>query len=309
MNFIRSELTKLRPGILLYGEGWTADKSPMPENLRAVKANLHELRGIAAFNDNFRDALKGNHGSKKSIGFVSGLGLNEESVKLGIVGGINHHQINFEYIQELGQASFSEPSQCVNYISCHDNYTLWDKLKMSLPKEKKHELVRRVKLAGAIVLTSQGIPFLHAGVEFCRTKSGNGNSYKSPDSVNQLDWNRKKEYYDVFEYYRKIIQLRKKHPAFRIPTTLEINKNLNFCTQYKIGVVSYCIDGAASGDLWQKVTVIFNGNNKNVTIPLPEGEYQVIANAENIDEKGLGVTVSNEVIVEPLSMLLLVSEN
>lgn len=309
MNIIRSELTKLRPGILLYGEGWTADASPMPENLRAVKANLNELRGIAAFNDNFRDALKGNHGSKKSIGFISGLGLNEESVKLGIVGGINHYQINFEYIQDLDHAWFSEPVQCVNYVSCHDNYTLWDKLKMSLPKVKNNELARRVKLAGAIVLTSQGIPFLHAGVEFCRTKSGHGNSYKSLDSVNQIDWDRKKEYYDVFEYYRKIIQLRKNHPAFRIPTALEINEKLNFCTQYKVGVVSYCIDGKLSGDTWKKIVVIFNGNNEKVTLPLPEGNYHVIASADNINEKGLGVSVSAEVTAEPISMLLLVAES
>jgi len=309
MSFIRSELTKLRPGILLYGEEWTANVSPMPEHLRAVKANLHKLRGIAAFNDNFRDALKGNHGSKKSIGFVSGLGLNEESVKLGIVGGINHHQINFEYIKDHGHAWFSEPAQCVNYVSCHDNYTLWDKLKMSLPKSTREELVKRVKLAGALILTSQGIPFLHAGVEFCRTKSGNGNSYKSPDSVNKIDWNRKKEFYDVFEYYRKIIQLRKEHPAFRLRTALEINEKLNFCTQYKVGVVSYCIDGKSTDDAWKKIVVIFNGNKEKVTIPLPEGKYQVMANADDINGKGLGLSVSNEVTAEPISMLILVAES
>ena len=165
-----------------------------------------------------------------------------------------------------------------------------------------------VKLAGALVLTSQGVPFLHSGVEFCRTKNGNGNSYKSPDSINQIVWHRKVEFQDVFEYYSKLIQLRKNHPAFRITTAEGIRQNLHFCTEYKIGVVSYCIDGAPVGDTWTKILLIFNGSPKDVNVPIPEGNFKIIANGDKISESGLGQIESNEVSVAGISMLLLVTD-
>ncbi len=306
MKTIRAELDKTNPGLFLYGEGWAADQSPMPENLRAVKNNIKQLIGIAGFNDDFRDALKGNHGSKKSKGFVTGLELNEESVKFGIVGAINHPQINFEFIESLNHGWATEPNQCINYVSCHDNYTLWDKLKMSSPKVTDNELRKMVKLAGALILTSQGVPFLHAGIDFCRTKNGNGNSYKSPDSVNQIDWNRKEEYHDVFKYYQKLIQLRKNHPAFRMTDAEQIITNLNFCTQYEMGVVSYCIDGKSVGDSWGNIIIIFNAKKDEVSIPLPEGNYQIAAKGDKINETGLGEFVTNKVVVEGISMVILI---
>ena len=306
MKTIREELDITNQGLFLYGEGWAADQSPMKEHLRAVKNNIPQLPGIAGFNDDFRDALKGNHGSKKSKGFVSGLALNEESVKFGIVGAINHPQIDFGFIETLNHAWATEPNQCINYVSCHDNYTLWDKLKMSRAKATDEELRKMVKLAGALILTSQGVPFLHAGVDFCRTKKGNGNSYKSPDSVNQIDWNRKEKYHDVFEYYQKLIQLRKNHPAFRMTNAEQIRTNLNFCTQYEMGVVSYCIDGKSAGDSWKNIIIIFNAKTDEVSIPLPEGNYQIVARGDKINETGLGEFVTNKVVVEEISMLILI---
>ena len=303
---IQSELKKLNPNILLYGEGWAADQSPMPEQNRAVKHNLSQLTGIAGFNDDFRDALKGNHGNKKSKGFVSGLELREEAVKFGIVGAVFHPQIVYDYVETSKNPWAGEPGQCINYVSCHDNYTLWDKLKMSSPKATDEELRKMAKLAGALVLTSQGVPFLHSGVEFCRTKGGNGNSYKSPDSVNQIDWDRKTEFSDVFEYYKKLILLRKNHPAFRIPKAELIRKHLSFCTEYKIGVVSYCIEGAAVGDLWERILLIFNANHGEIVIPLPEGNFRLIADGNEIDEKGIDNTISGEVKVAGISMFILV---
>ena len=303
MNTIRMELDKTNPGIILYGEGWAADQSPMPEHLRAVKSNISKMPGIAGFNDDFRDALKGNHGLKKSKGFISGLDLREEAVKFGIVGATNHPQIVYDYVETSKKSWATEPGQCINYASCHDNYTLWDKLKLSATKATDEELKKMIKLAGALILTSQGVPFLHAGVEFCRTKGGNGNSYKSTEPVNQIDWNTKEEHLDVFKYYQKLIQLRKNHPAFRLTTAEQIRKHLNFCTQYKLGIVSYCIEGEKVGDSWKKIILVFNGNKEEVTIPLPEGNYQVVANANEISKSGLGEFVSNEVTVEKLSLI------
>ncbi|MFW6309624.1 MAG: type I pullulanase [Prolixibacteraceae bacterium] len=304
MNNIREEMNKIDPGIFLYGEGWAADQSPMPAQKRALKINTSLLPGIASFNDDFRDALKGDNGNKKSKGFVSGLGLREEAVKFGVVGAVNHPQIVYDYVGTSPQGWANEPDQCINYVSCHDNYTLWDKLKSSCGKATSDELRKMVKLAGALVLTSQGVPFLHSGVEFCRTKKGHGNSYKSPDAINQLDWPRKKEFEEVVEYYKKLIQLRKNHPAFRMITGEQIRNNLHFCTEYKTGVVSYCLEGAAVGDSWKKLILIFNGNRKKVVIPLPEGKYMIMANANDISETGMG-EVEGEITVESISMLLL----
>jgi pullulanase len=306
MQEIRTELTKIDPGLFLYGEGWAADKSPLPENERAVKRNISKLPGIACFNDDFRDAIRGNHGNKKSNGFVSGLVLKEEAVKFGITGAVFHPQIEYGYIDSVPFAWATEPDQCINYVSCHDNYTLWDKLKQTLPKASDEDLRARVKLAGALVLTSQGVPFLHSGVEFCRTKGGNGNSYKSADSVNQLDWYRKKEFFDVFEYYQNLIELRKNHPAFRISNADQIRRDLDFCTHYNIGVVSYCINGKSVGDSWGKIILIFNGNTEEVTIPLPVGNYKIVAHNGVIDEDGIDSDISEEIVVAPVSMSIAV---
>ncbi len=308
MKMIREELDKLSPGLFLYGEGWAADHSPMPENMRAVKNNISLLPGIAAFNDDFRDALKGNHGLKKSKGFVSGLEMREEGIKFGVIAATGHTQIVYDYVETTKKPWAAEPDQCINYAACHDNYTLWDKLKMSLPKATDAELRKMVKLAGALVLTSQGVPFLQSGVDFCRTKKEDGNSYKSPDSVNQHDWDRKEQYYDVFQYYRKLIQLRKKHPAFRMRTAEEIRKHLNFCTQYQLGVVSYCIQAKEVGDTWEKVILVFNAKTIPVVISLPEGQYRIIAKNGEIDENGIGELVTDNVEVEPISMSIMINK-
>jgi len=306
MNTIRAELNKINPGIFLYGEGWAADKSPMPEHLRATKTNILQLSGIAGFNDDFRDALKGNHGSKKSKGFISGLELREEAVKFGIVGATNHPQIVYDFVETSKKAWAAEPNQCINYVSCHDNYTLWDKLKLSSPKASDQELRKMVKLAGALILTSQGIPFLHAGVDFCRTKNSNGNSYKSSDSVNKIDWQKKEKYIDVFEYYQKLVRLRKNHPAFRLNNAKQIRENLNFCISYEMGVISYCIDGRKVNDSWSNIILIFNANRHQISIPLPKGNYRAVAIGNEIDENGIGESIADELDVKELSMTILI---
>ena len=305
MKMIRHEIDKIKPGILIYGEGWAADLSPMPESNRAVKRNIAQMPGIAAFSDDMRDALKGNHSQKISRGFVSGLSLREEAVKFGIVGSGWHPQIVYSYVESSHEPWAAEPSQCINYADCHDNFTLYDKLKLSVPRASDEELKKMVMLAGAIVLTSQGIPFLHAGVEFCRTKNGNGNSYNAPDQVNQLDWVRKSVYKDVYEYYRQLIQLRKNIPLFRLPASEMIREQLNFCMKYQIGVISYCLKSKDETGKWKFLVVAFNANRETVSIPLPEGELTIIAKGSEISEDGLGTINDTTIQVEPVSMMIL----
>jgi pullulanase len=236
------------------------------------------------------------------------LELREEAVKFGIVAATNHPQIVFDYVETSKKAWAAGPEQCVNYVSCHDNYTLWDKLQFSIPKVTDEEMRKMMKLAGAMILTSQGIPFLHAGVDFCRTKGGNGNSYKSPDSVNQIDWSRKKQYLDVFEYYKKLIQLRKDHPALRMTSSESIKENLTFCTEYQLGVVSYCIEAKNVGDSFKKIIIAFNAKRDSALIPLPEGKYKIVVSGDKFEENNEGERFENEIHVDPISMTMLALE-
>jgi len=127
---------------------------------------------------------------------------------------------------------------------------------------------------------------------------GNGNSYKSPDSVNRIDWRLKNENSDVFEYYKKLIQLRKDHPVFRITQVSQIQEYINFCFEYKAGMIGYSINGKALGDSWEYLVLIFNGNRKEITVNLPDGKYQVVADGNDIREEEIGGFISGEVIVE-----------
>ena len=308
MQAIRKELDKIKPGILLYGEGWAADQSPMPESNRAIKHNTPKLPGTASFSDDFRDALKGSHGNKKSHGFVSGQALREEAIKFGVVGATYHPQLVYDYVESSHTAWAHEPNQCINYASCHDNYTLWDKLKLSSPIASEEELQKMVMLAGALVLTSQGIPFLHAGVEFCRTKNGCENSYKSPDNINQIDWSLKSKNESVCRYYQILIQLRKNHPVLRMPQADLIRENLDFCNPYKPGIVSYCLRGKSLGDKWENAVLIFNGNKKDTHLSISEGSYKIIAKDNEINEDGIEEFSGSEIKVPAISMMILVKE-
>ena len=308
MNAIHAALYKLNPNILLYGEGWAADRSPMDEKYRAVKTNMASLKHIACFNDDFRDALKGHNFEVSGLGFVNGRMLNEESVKFGVVAACYHPQIVYSYVESSNFSWAVEPWQCVNYVSSHDNYSLYDKLALSCPDDNEDALMRMQKLAGALVLTSQGIPFLHAGVEFCRTKLGVHNSYKSPDKINQIDWDRKKPYHDVYSYYRALIELRKKVPALRMHSSDDIRHHLQFSKAYQLGVVSYIIDNYPGETRWRTMQVVFNASKKAVKIILHKpATWTVIADGNTINLDGIRQIEGEFVSVLPISMMILVS--
>ncbi|HKM94065.1 MAG TPA: type I pullulanase [Prolixibacteraceae bacterium] len=308
MNAIRAEMDKIDPKLILYGEGWTAASSPMNEQFRAIKNNTPKLDRIAVFNDDFRDAIKGHWGIANSLGFASGQTLNEESVKYAIVAATDHPQINYGYIASASWAWAISPQQSVNYISCHDNYTLYDKLKLSHPNAKLQELSRMVCLAGSVLLTSQGIPFLHAGVEMMRTKKGHGNTYNMGDEYNLIDWSRKAMFSYVTNYFKKLIEIRKKHPAFRMQNTEQIQKHLSFSKKYIPGVVSYKISEYANGDSWRHIQVIFNNNSTPIVFPVKKQNWKIIANGLAIDENGLFENDTHSMFVPPVSMLLIVAE-
>lgn len=309
MNQIRNKMDQISPSILLYGEGWIADKSPLSETWRAVKTNVTRLFRIAVFNDDFRDGIKGNNFEARSKGFVSGQTIQEENVKFGIAAGCFHPQIVYGYVERSKSPWASEPWQCVNYASCHDNYTLFDKLTSSCPDATPDEINRMIMLAGALVLTSQGIPFLHAGIEMARTKFGDPNSYKSPDSINQIDWSRKTEYHNVFEYFKALIKLRKMHPAFRMKSADQIRHHLIFSEDYQPGVASYVLVNHANNDEWRTILVVFNGNLTPVKFELmPHISWRIVARDTTINPENTEIIQSNEIEVSGISMLILVED-
>ncbi len=306
MNAIRSEMDKIDPKIVLYGEGWTAASSPLDEKFRAVKSNAPKLKNIAVFNDDFRDSIKGDAFNEHSWGFVSGQTLNEESIKYAIVAATGHPQINYGYVSTTKWAWSLTPQQSINYVSCHDNYTLYDKLKKARPDASLQDLARMVCLAGSLLLSSQGVPFIHAGMELLRTKKGHGNTYKSDDSYNLIDWSRKAIFSYVTDYFKKLIDIRKKHPAFRMATTKQIQKHLRFNKEYFPGVVAYELIDNANGDSWNHIQIIFNNNPEPIVYPIEMGNWTDIVNGLAIDENGLTCHKSHSAFVLPMSMLMMV---
>jgi pullulanase len=305
MNQLSDALHKLDPTIFIYGEGWTAGNSPLPENLRAVKDNVSKLHQVAVFSDDMRDGLKGGWGNLKEKGFVSGNQAVTESVKFGIVASTPNAQVNYKLVNYSKAPWATEPFQTITYVSCHDDNTLFDRLKISNPAASEEDLIKMDKLANAIVLTSQGVAFLHSGAELLRTKQGVANSYKSPDPINQIDWSRKTKYKAVFDYYKELVALRKHHPAFRMPSAKMIRANLEFLDPGSAGVISYRINNNANGDPWKTILVILNGNPGAQTVKVPPGKWTLAADENTINEKGIKKVMPGNLAIPGTSMSIL----
>jgi len=280
MNLISKELHKIKPDILLYGEGWTAGSSPLPDSLRAIKKYAYKLDRIAVFSDDIRDGIKGSvfeHGDK---GFASGKPGMEETIKFGIVASCKHPQIDYAKVNYSKEPYAAQPWNTITYCECHDNHVLWDKLAISAKDASEEERIEMQKLALSIVLTSQGISFLHAGTEFLRTKKGVENSFESPDSINAIDWSLKTKNKETLEYVKALIKMRKEHPAFRMRDANSISKNIRFVKNTHGEIVAYTLNGKAVNDSWENILVVFNGSDKEQTISLPPGSWQRVLSSE-----------------------------
>ncbi len=305
MKAVRAALDEIDPTIFIYGEGWAAAAPAIPYEECAMKANAHLMPGVAVFSDDLRDGVKGHFSQATGRGFATGeLGC-EESVKFGIVGAIQHPQINYELVNYSKAPYTLNPTQVINYVSCHDDMCLTDKLRASMPDADEKTLQRYARLAQTIVFTSQGIPFMFTGEEIFRDKKGVHNSYCSPDEINAIDWSLKQSNREQFDYYRNLIQLRKSHPAFRLTTAEEVCKHLSFIENTPEQVVAYTLNDNAGGDEWQQIVVAFNGSNAAAEIEIPEGQWMVIANDGKIDLQGSVKIEGNKAIVAPSAALIL----
>lgn len=313
MNQIRAAVDQIDPTLYIYGEGWSAGACAYPQDRLAMKANTHRLNGIGAFSDDMRDALRGPFSDDTKGAFLAGIKGDEESLKFGIVGGIAHKQVDMARVNYDKQPWANEPTQQISYVSCHDDMCLVDRLKASIPglsdatrpeADRMAELIRLDLLAQTAVFTSQGVPFMLAGEEMLRDKKGVHNSYNSPDSINHLDWNNLRKYPEVFNYYSGLIALRKAHPAFRMSNADEVRKHLEFIDAPK-SVVAFRLKDFAGGDTWKSIIVILNANKKAMEIPIPEGNYTIVAKNGKVDSNGLGSLTGDTAAVEPQSAIIL----
>lgn len=307
MNRLREELTKIDPSIIVYGEGWLAADSPLPPEQRAVKDHVGQMEGIAVFCDDFRDSVRGSTFDEQNAGYASGnIDGHYEPVKFGIVGCTQHPQVNYDGLLYSSGPYAAAPSQVVNFLACHDGYTLVDKLKLSVQGEHaEEEIVCIDKLAHTILLTGQGIPFIRGGEEIMQDKQGVANSFNSPDSVNQIDWSFKSKNRDVFDYIKGLIALRKAHPAFRIPTVEGLQQWLHFLDTGDSGVIAYTLGEYANGDEWKEILVAYNGNRHEANIHIPEQEWTVVCRDGQINAEGLDQTAGGDISIAPSSALIL----
>ncbi|WP_439506181.1 type I pullulanase [Sediminibacterium sp.] len=299
MNLIADTLRKIKPSIVLYGEGWTAGGSPLPDAKRALKANASQLKGIAVFSDDMRDGIKGSVFNIDDRGFATGKIENNESVKFGIVAAGKHPQINYAKVNYSKAPYTSTPVSLINYADCHDNNILWDKIALSYKDASESDRIKMHELAYAIVLTSQGTPFLTAGSEFLRTKYGVENSFNSGDSINAINWNLKSKNIATYQYIQSLIKIRKSHPAFRMTSANQIANHLVFQDNLPEGIIAYTINGAAVDDSWKKIWVGYNGSERTQTIDLPAGNWKIasISNQSNLKGKKMLIDGSSAVIL------------
>ena len=318
MNTIRRELDTIDPALFTYGEGWSAGECALPAELLATKANVPQLPRIAAFSDELRDALRGPFSDDTKPGWLGGAPDCEESVKFGIAGCISHPQVDMAKVNYSKAPWANEPTQMISYVSCHDDMCLVDRLKASIPKITDDQLIRLDLLAQTAVFTSQGVPFMLSGEELLRTKLGVHNSYNSPDSINHLEWANKERYSQVFDYYCRLIELRKNHPAFRLGSADLVRQHLEFLPVTSAASASASIDTAAvspvvafrlkehaGDDPWGNIVVILNSSSQQQRLQVPQGRYTVVCQDGRIDEQGLGTIDGDTATVAPFSALIL----
>jgi len=297
INEITAALKKIDPTILVIGEGW--NMGTLPADKRANQLNISKLPGVAHFNDQIRDGIKGSVFDAADNGFATGKFTAKMNVMAGIVG-------NTDYSTEImTKWTTTAPGQSVNYVESHDNMTLVDKITASVKDAKPADIAQLSQLAASIALLSQGMPFIQAGQEFLRSKGGDTNSYKSSDLVNSLKWGTQSANAATVKYYRGLIALRKAHPAFRMATTDLVKKNLKFLTSPE-GTIAYSINGSDVKDSAATIVVVHNANTTAQTITLPKsGSWSVLVESGRAGTTVLRKISGGSVTVEARSTLVI----
>ena len=288
MNLAARELRKINPDIIMYGEGWTGGSSTIPEEKRALKCNTKKFDGIGAFSDDFRDSVKGHVFEFELPGFVNGEGAKADAVKQCI----------------LGCKWSDRADKVINYVSCHDNLTLWDKFLVSSPDASDEDRLRMNRLAAAITFTTQGIPFLQMGEEFARTKhdkEGNviENSYNCSLDINSIKYDEAQKNSGLRNYYKGLIRFRKAHDVLCMNDMDEIRKSITFIADEETDMIAYVLSNKNT-----KMFIAFNPKKTPVSLDLPEkGRWNVYVDADAAGTEVLEV-IENQTQISPISCLV-----
>lgn len=298
---------------MLYGEPWSADDSPMEEGTSAAQKENTALleNGVGIFSDDTRDAIKGSVFYGEEPGFVNGAPDMEEKILQAVTGWMD------------GGADFTPRScaQIVNYVSAHDNFTLWDKLVISMHGEDGdfdspyEDVLAANRLAAFICFTCQGNLFLQAGEEFARTKYGEDNSYCSTARLNMLRWRQTVEYGDLVEYYRGLISLRKRMPGLCDKSPAAAGRISRKQIHGK-GVVSFLVDNRALPERpeggWDELFIVYNASGDAWEAGLPprdsgEGSFvwEILADGRVADCQRAVPAAESTVRVDACSGMLL----
>ncbi len=286
MNLLDQKLRKNHPEIMLYGEGWDMPTA-LSHDEKAMIDNQEMLPNIGFFNDYFRDHLKGSTSEYEVAqrGFVTGDGMMIEAAKFALAA-TSHPDLYHK---------FDSPCQSINYVECHDNATLWDKMKICCANEVREIRVKRQKMMNTVVLLAQGVPFLHAGQEFCRTKNGYHNTYNMPDRINCIDWLRKNRHLDLVNHLKDVIELRKKIKGFRYASAKDIQEHVSF---EKLGdeVLLYTIKDTKVDGIVSTVKVLINASRNDVELKA-ESRCRCLLNEEGACDQICDVLKSPELSV------------
>ncbi|MBQ5446242.1 MAG: type I pullulanase [Lachnospiraceae bacterium] len=302
VNALTEALHEVDPNIVLYGEGWSMTTNTSKDVLLASQANADVTPGFAYFNDGFRDSVKG-------------------GVFDTLPGYVTRGKASVGKVIDNVDASTSSlwafsPDQVIQYNSCHDNYTLFDRIAISNPKDSFEMRVAENNLAGAMLYTAQGVPFMQAGEEILRTKvkedgTFDGNSYNAPSAENAIKWDTLNDsnYSQTYEYYKGLIELRKAHPAFRMTSYDDIYNNwtkiLDGSNENQ--AIAYELAAGANGDSAEGIIVVYNPSLKIQEVTLPEGNWDIYVNGQKAGTTVLG-TVSGTVNVDAISAMVLIKQ-
>ncbi|MDB8564229.1 type I pullulanase [Turicibacter sanguinis] len=292
MNQLTEECQAIDSSVMVYGEGWNMP-TLMDDELKAMMFNNEKMPKIAHFNDQFGRGIKGSPFETEMSDIGYGLGYTGEINRaMNVIAGS---------CTSIGtKPVFKEPTMTLNYVECHDNMTLFDKIMLSNKCESLETRLKRQKMITALILVSQGIAFLHAGQEFNRTKDGDHNSYMSPDSVNKLDWDRKDEYIETVEFVKGFIKLRKELKALRLNTAEEIKKHVTV-RSLENRVIEYTISNVQAYGPYEEIKVFMNPTHTSIDIKLKD-DYQLIANQAGVLTEQNSV---NELTVDSIELVVL----
>ncbi len=298
MQEVEQAVHAVNPHAILYGEGWTMGAT-IDGSLQANQSNISQITpsgdaigAIAVFNDVIRDGLKGSVFDKTAQGYISGAAnaATTADIIFGLKGG-----------HGIGQGWNVTDERVINYMSAHDNNTLWDKLLLSNPNHTDDQRNRMNNLGAAIVMISKGTPFWQAGEEMLRTKGGDENSYKSSDAVNNIDWSVLKEgtrEYATMLYYKGLIEMRKAYSIFT-----DSAAQISNAEELGSGILAVTFDDGKGG----QALAVINPHNTGLPYTL-NGEWNLVANASSAGAAVLA-RESGTVTVDAIGIRIYVNDN